>query len=177
MLGENQKQEVPKSAADLGIHDPLMESFPNSAEGRLLFWIAVAFSAFQVATAAHLIDFPSQVVRAFHVGFLTLLIFPFVAMTMRKPAPVKIVAWILALAGVTVALYQWFEFTDLLLRAGDPTQLDIVIGVVALFTVFAAAWVIMGPALACAWSSPRRGRSTASGSRHGRRGRPGWENR
>ena len=147
MLGENLKHEAPKSAAELGIHDPLMESFPNSAEGRLLFWIAVSFSAFQVATAAHLIDFPSQVVRAFHVGFLTLLIFPFVAMTMRKPAPVKIIAWILALAGVTVALYQWYEYTDLLLRAGDPTQLDIVIGVVALFTVFAGAWVIMGPAL------------------------------
>ena len=33
------------------------------------------------------------------------------------------------------------------LRRGFPLTLDLVVGVVALATVFAAAWVIMGPAL------------------------------
>ena len=47
-----------------GIADPHEQGFPPGWQGRLLFWIAVLFSLFQVATAAHVIDFPSQVVRA-----------------------------------------------------------------------------------------------------------------
>ncbi|MEZ5780013.1 MAG: TRAP transporter permease [Paracoccaceae bacterium] len=138
---------MPKDAPELSVHDPLAESFPATAEGRALFWIAVVFSAFQIATAAHLIDLSSQVVRAFHVGFLTLLGFPLLAALRRRSVPVKAVAWVLAAAGVVVALYQWWEYTPLLLRAGDPLPRDIVIGIIALLTVFAAAWSLMGPAL------------------------------
>ncbi|HUG63486.1 MAG TPA: TRAP transporter fused permease subunit, partial [Methylomirabilota bacterium] len=139
--------EPPAGDPDLGLHDPLAASFPRSPEGRLLFWIAVAFSVFQLATAAHLIDFASQIVRAVHVGFLTLLTFPLVAAARGYGPAVKAAAWAMALAGVGVALYQWVEFTPLLLRAGDPLPMDLVVGVVALVTVFAAAWAIMGPAL------------------------------
>ena len=41
--------ELPLQA---GLRDPLSETFPHTTEGRLLFWIAVAFSTFQVATAS-----------------------------------------------------------------------------------------------------------------------------
>ena len=54
-------------------------SFPAGAVGRLLFWIAVIFSVFQIATAAHLVDLPSQITRAVHVGFLIALTFPLIA--------------------------------------------------------------------------------------------------
>jgi len=139
--------DMPADAPDLGLHDPLAESFPATAEGRALFWIAVLFSVFQIATAAHLVDLSSQIVRAFHVGFLTLLGFPLLAALKRKSPPFKAIAWALALAGVVVALYQWWEYTPLILRAGDPLPRDIVLGIVALATVFAAAWFLMGPAL------------------------------
>lgn len=138
---------MPKDAPDLGLHDPLAESFPATAEGRALFWIAVVFSVFQIATAAHLLDFSSQIVRAFHVGFLTLLGFPLLAALKKKTLTFRTVAWALALTGVVVALYQWWEYTPLILRAGDPLPRDIVLGVAALITVFAAAWLLMGPAL------------------------------
>ncbi|XDB00209.1 TRAP transporter permease [Sulfitobacter sp. LCG007] len=138
---------MPKNAPDLGVHDPLAESFPLGTEGRVLFWIAVAFSVFQIATAAHVVDFPSQIVRAFHVGFLTLLCFPLLAALRRKAIPVKAIAWALGLAGVAVALYQWWEYTPLLMRAGDPLPRDFVMGIIALITVFGAAWWLMGPAL------------------------------
>ena len=46
-------------AAD-AVHDPLGEGFPPGLMGRALFWLAVVFSLFQFATAAHLIDMPSQ---------------------------------------------------------------------------------------------------------------------
>lgn len=123
------------------------EGFPKTSEGRLLYWVAVAFSAFQVATAAHLVDMPSQVVRAIHVGFLLLIGFPLMAAILGWRAPMRAVAWLLAAASVAVALYQWVEYAPLLMRAGDPLAADIVIGVIALTTVFAAAWLTMGPAL------------------------------
>ena len=79
MIHDEPAHRMPPEAPDLGLHDPLAESFPPTLAGRLLFWIAVAFSLFQIATAAHLLDLPSQVVRAIHVGFLLLLTFPLVA--------------------------------------------------------------------------------------------------
>ena len=129
------------------IHDPTHGSFPLTREGKLLFWIAVAFSVYQIASAAHIINLPSQVVRAFHVGFLTLLAFPLVAAMTNRPLPIKVVAWALGIAGMGVAFYQWWEYVPLIQRTGFPLTRDIVVGVIALITVFAAAWVVMGPAL------------------------------
>ena len=147
MLHDQTPHQVPEAQPDLGLHDPLAESFPSTPEGRLLFWLALLFSVFQIATAAHIVDFASQVVRAIHVGFLMLLTFPLVALARKSGPAVKTLAWIMAGLGVVVAFYQWYEYTELLLRAGDLLTRDIILGVIALGTVFAAAWVIMGPAL------------------------------
>jgi TRAP transporter 4TM/12TM fusion protein len=138
-----------QSSADeaLAHHDPLSSGFPPGLEGRILFWIAVTFSAFQIATAAHLIDFASQITRAFHLGFLALLGFPLLALMKGGSKTARTLGWGMAALGVTVALYQWWEYVPLIMRAGDPETRDIVIGCIALFTVFAAAWALMGPAL------------------------------
>lgn len=88
---------------------------------------------------------PSQVQRACHVGFLLLLTFPLIAI--NKHVALKAIAWILALSAVVIAGYQWVEYEPLLVRAGDPTELDIYLGVIALATVFVATWQLMGPAL------------------------------
>ncbi len=128
-------------------HDPLAAGFPPGWEGRALFWIAVAFSVFQIVTAAHLVDFASQITRAFHVGFLMLLGFPILALMRGVGAPIRALAWMAACAGVVIALYQWWDYVPLLMRAGDPLPRDIAFGVAALVLVFAAAWATMGPAL------------------------------
>ncbi|CAG1008959.1 MAG: TRAP transporter permease [Rhizobiaceae bacterium] len=135
------------AAQGAAVHDPTGEGFPGGLKGRLLFWIAVAFSAWQIATAAHLISVPSQVLRAAHVGFLLLLAFPLVAAARGASTAGRALAWLLASAGVAVAVYQYVEYAPLILRAGDLNGVDIAFGVVALVTVFAASWVIMGPAL------------------------------
>ena len=147
MQASDGNHKLAEGDGDLGIHDPLADSFPRSPEGRLLFWIAVAFSLFQIATAAHLTNLPSQVIRAVHVGFLGLLGFPFLALAHRRGPGVKALAWAFAAVSVAVAAYQWIEYAPLILRAGDPTQMDTVIGVLALLVVFAAAYALMGPAL------------------------------
>ena len=121
--------------------------FPAGQIGRVLFWIAVVFSLFQIATAAHVLDMASQIQRAIHVGFLTLLAFPLVAYARRAPSRVVALAWLLAGIGVSVALYQWWEYEPLILRAGRPLPQDIVVGIALLVVVFAAAWTMMGAAL------------------------------
>ncbi|HPE26157.1 MAG TPA: TRAP transporter permease [Albidovulum sp.] len=137
-------------AQDAALHDPLSAGFPEGVQGRILFWIAVAFSVFQIATAAHFIDMASQVTRAIHVGFLGLLAFPLLALLKGRGGrgrAATVLGWALAAAAVVVAGYQWWEYVPLLMRAGDPLDRDILVGVLALVLVFAAAWWLMGPAL------------------------------
>ncbi|GHG98532.1 TRAP transporter permease [Pseudodonghicola xiamenensis] len=129
------------------IHDPLADSFPNSPVGRFLFWLAVAFSVYQISIAAHVIDLPSQVMRAVHVAFLMALGFPLLALGRGFGPVAKTLCWLFALAGVGVAAYQWIEYTPLLFRAGDPNTLDLIVGCIAVVGVFVAAWILMGPAL------------------------------
>ncbi|HBS99447.1 MAG TPA: C4-dicarboxylate ABC transporter permease [Citreicella sp.] len=127
--------------------EPHGAAFPAGTVGRGLFWLAVVFSLFQIATAAHLVDMPSQITRAVHVGFLMALTFPLMAYARPRSGLLTSLGWALALAGVAVALYQWVEYRDLILRAGRPTDLDITVGVIALLTVFAAGYAMMGIAL------------------------------
>jgi len=129
------------------LHDPLASSFPPSLTGRFLFWLAVAFSLYQISIAAHVIDLPSQVMRAVHVGFLLALGYPLLALGRGFGTPLRALCWLFAAAGVAVAAYQWIEYTPLLFRAGDPNLPDLVFGCVAIVTVFVAAWLLMGPAL------------------------------
>ena len=138
---------APAGDPDLGIHDPLTESFPPTLEGRLLFWIAVAFSLYQIAIAAHIVTLSSQIQRALHLGFLMLLCFPLLAALRHKGGAWKTASWVLAGLGVVVAGYQWVEYVPLMLRSGSLNQIDVIIGIIALATTFAAAWVVMGPAL------------------------------
>ncbi len=138
---------APAGDPDLGLHDPLAESFPDGIQGRLLYWIAVAFSLYQIAIAAHIVSLSSQIQRALHLGFLMLLCFPLLAALRKKGGVWSVIAWIMAGLGVVVAGYQWVEYVPLMLRSGALNQMDVVIGVIALVTTFAAAWVVMGPAL------------------------------
>ncbi|OCX67333.1 C4-dicarboxylate ABC transporter [Thioclava sp. SK-1] len=131
----------------LAAHDPLAQSFPPTSVGKILFWLAVAFSTYQIAIAAHVIDLPSQVMRAVHVGFLMALGFPLLAAAKGYGGVARGLCWALAASAVAVAAYQWIEYTELLMRAGDPLVIDLVFGVAAVVAVFIAAWMLMGPAL------------------------------
>ena len=144
---DNTNEQSATASAELHRHDALTRAFPATWDGRILFAIALAFSVFQIATAAHLVDFASQIVRVVHVGFVTVLVFPLLATLAGRGTVAKIIAWSLAFLGAAVAFYQCYEYAELLVRAGDPLPRDIFFGVVALAVVFAAAWALMGPAL------------------------------
>jgi TRAP transporter 4TM/12TM fusion protein len=112
---------------------------------RALFYVALLFSTYQIIMAAfHPVS--SQVLRAGHVGFLLMVVylsFP----ANGKGRPWQPLAWVLALAGMGTAFYQWYFEGDLIQRSGDLTTFDFVVGVALIVLVFEAARRVMGIAL------------------------------
>ncbi|MBI4756715.1 MAG: TRAP transporter permease [Betaproteobacteria bacterium] len=118
----------------------------RDTQARILFYVGVAFSTFQIVTAAFS-PLPSTVVRAIHVGFLLLMTFGLLQGLTARARPQPWLSWPLGVAGFVLATYHWIFDADLIQRAGDPTALDLVVGTVTLVLVFEAARRIMGPAL------------------------------
>lgn len=183
----------------------LPESFGEGFLGRLLFWIAVSFSTFQIITsfgipldqpfiaglslthlfavtmvawAAWLIglgvrrrsivdgvmawiavaaafglvlwfggSMPSQVVRTIHVGFLCLVAGAMIANHRAGSSSLRAVGWIVGVVSFLVGLYHWANYEELVVRAGDLTTLDLVVGIAALAILIYLVWRVMGPAL------------------------------
>src|SRR3954470_1296071 len=136
----------------------------GGAKGRVLFWIAVAFSAFQIATAVYAI-LPSQVLRAVHVGFLVLVSSALIANHRAHGHPALVLGWALGIVGFLIGLYHWVFYAELVNRTDElnaidvptilsgfsgvdaTTVLDFAVGVVSLVILFVVAWRMMGPAL------------------------------
>ncbi|WP_296872158.1 TRAP transporter permease [Tibeticola sp.] len=119
---------------------------PHAGMPPALFWIALAFSSFQLVTAAFS-PLSSQVVRAVHVGFVLWLIFtlypPFEDRE-RWRGVGRVLGWVLGLTGFVFGLYHWRFEADLTQRAGELIPADWVVGVVTLALVFEAARRVMG---------------------------------
>ncbi len=110
-----------------------------------LFAVALAFSIFQVATAAYPL-ISTQVLRSVHVGFLLLVVFlsyPVVG----HHRPWQPLAWLLGIAGMTTAAYQWYFEGDLIQRSGELISSDLIVGLLLIGLVFEAARRVMGVAL------------------------------
>jgi TRAP transporter 4TM/12TM fusion protein len=183
----------------------LPESFGAGLTGRLLFWIAVAFSTFQVVTAfgipldrplaggvtlIHLIgaifvawaiwlgmaraggrdivdgvmalvalaltyglivrfggSLPSQIVRTLHVGFLCLVAAAMLANHRSGSTAARVFGWAVGVAGFGIGVYHWALYEQLVNRAGELTQSDLVVGIAAIAILFYLVWRVMGPAL------------------------------
>jgi TRAP-type uncharacterized transport system fused permease subunit len=125
----------------------LPSGFGTGRMGAVAFWIAVAFSAFQIWTAAYG-TLPSQVVRAMHVGFLLLLGFGLMANLVARTPLTRAVYWTLALLGFGTGLYNWVFYTDIIRRSGFLTPADIVVGTILIVLVFDLSRRLMGWPLA-----------------------------
>jgi TRAP transporter 4TM/12TM fusion protein len=183
----------------------LPENFGAGILGKFLFWIAVAFSAFQIVTAfgipldrplfanitvlyligvafvgwagwlvfrhlqgrnvvdgalalvslaiAYALIFkfpgslPSQVVRALHVGFLCLVAGGMLANHKARSPSTRVLGWIIGLFGFAIGVYHWALYEELVIRAGELTQADLVVGIAAIAILFYLVWRVMGPAL------------------------------
>jgi TRAP transporter 4TM/12TM fusion protein len=90
---------------------------------------------------------PSQVVRALHVGFLSLVAGAMIANHRATTPSLRAVGWAIGLVGFVVGLYHWGLYYELVNRAGDLTLADRVIGIAALAVLFFLVWQVMGIAL------------------------------
>jgi TRAP transporter 4TM/12TM fusion protein len=206
--GVNASEVATLEAPSTPIANPehgLPENFGEGLLGRLLFWIAVSFSTFQIVTAfgipldrpllgnitlVYLIgvaivawagwlvflrlkgrsvangalalitlvvtlgiilkfpgSLPSQVVRSVHVGFLSLVAGAMLANHKARSPGTLALGWIIGLAGFVIGLYHWALYEELLIRSGELTQGDLVVGIAAIAILFYLVWRVMGPAL------------------------------
>lgn len=107
---------------------------------RVVFGVALIFSLFQVVTATFS-PIGTQVVRAVHVGFLCFLVM------LTFPGRFRILSFLIGLAALFAAGYQWVFEGDLIFRAGDLNTIDLWVGAIAVIIVFDAARRLMGWAL------------------------------
>ncbi len=122
----------------------------KAIRGRLTFADVVAFLA--VAGAIQLVSafaggLPSQVVRAIHVGFLTLLGGAMIANSFSLPWH-KAAAWGLGIAGFLAGFYQWLFYLPLIDRSGFLNDFDLFVGTASLLVLFIMVQRVMGSAIA-----------------------------
>ncbi|MFJ7648720.1 TRAP transporter permease [Lysinibacillus sp. NPDC097279] len=105
----------------------------------VIFFGLLAFSLFQLYTAIFG-QFTAPIQRTVHLGFglaLIFLLFP-----ARRKAPKHKIAWfdyILSLLSVVVGSYWALNYTELVNRNGTITQLDFLVGLIAVVLVLEAA--------------------------------------
>lgn len=146
--------EALSGATPDAVENPALDNFEHGFPpgfglggwGLLAYGVALAFACFQIAISAwHVL--PSQAVRGLHVGFLLLLTFGLVANFKAKSDAGRMLGWALGILGFGLGLYQLVFYQDLILRDGDPTTLDLVVGTLLVVLVFEGARRLMGNAL------------------------------
>ena len=137
-----QSASSPEPSAEIPT-EGLPPGWGDGFAGRAAFSIAVAFSAFQLYTAAYG-NLPSQVVRAMHVGFLLLLGFALIANLKTPSAVGKTWFWALGVLGFLTGVYNWVFYEAILRRTGFLTTPDIVVGTIVILLVFEGARRLMG---------------------------------
>ena len=148
-MTEQDEIPVPGATSATPLHAPAGPTHEQLAWRTPVFWIALAFSSFQVLTAAFN-PISSQVVRSIHVGFVLLMIFalhPGFSGKRRATRAEWVLAWALGIIGFATGIYQWVFEADLTLRSGDLNSYDWVVGVVLIVLVFEATRRTMGWAL------------------------------
>ncbi|MGE0118640.1 MAG: TRAP transporter permease [Dongiaceae bacterium] len=143
-VDQSAKTELPSEAALEGAEAARLEG----GAARIVFGIALAFSFFQIVTAAFS-PISSIVLRSVHVGFLLLL--TFLLFDVRRGRLRRRIPWYdwgLGALAFALGLYHWAFEGDIILRAGDPDLTDLVVGTLVVALVFEAARRLMG------WSLP-----------------------
>ena len=122
-------------------------------DARIVYWIAVAFSCFQLYTGFWG-PYPAQIQRSIHLSFAFALVF--LLYPVRSKNAINTLRWHNYLfAGFTVAigLYLTFNYTRLMETAGDYTQTDMAVGIIGTLLTLEAARRIVGLPLVIVASS------------------------
>ncbi|MCA0972210.1 TRAP transporter permease [Halobacillus litoralis] len=125
----------------------IMEKYdPDSQVRQLTGWLAkvafillLAFSVFQLITST-VYPLPAQILRSVHVGFGLTLIFLLFPATKKNRSKGKITWYdlVLSVLSIGVGLYWPVFYDQIVMRAGDMTQLDFIVGGLAVVLVLEA---------------------------------------
>jgi TRAP transporter 4TM/12TM fusion protein len=117
--------------------------------------IAFTWSLFQLSISSWLL-LDSITIRAIHLAFAILIIFLSVPVFKKPHKHLEFLAsrdripwndYLFAIGGAISALYLYFEWEGISGRAGSPSTLDLVFGIILLFLLLEAARRAIGPAL------------------------------
>jgi len=111
---------------------------------RIVYWIAVAFSCFQLYTGL-LGAYPAQIQRSIHLSFafaLVFLLYPFRTKTAENR--LRWHHYLFAVFAVGIGLYLTFNYTRLMETAGDYTKLDMLVGLCGTLLTLEAARRVVG---------------------------------
>jgi TRAP transporter 4TM/12TM fusion protein len=141
---EEISKEALRQAEEAAGHVPTLHGFA----GKVVFWMGVIFSLFQIYTAAFN-PISSIIVRSVHVGFVLFLVFLLFRSRLlpgETRERVPFYDWILAIAAFALGFYHWVFHIELMTYP-DPTPMDMVVGTIIIAMVFEAARRVMGLAL------------------------------
>jgi len=118
--------------------------------GKVIAAIAIAFSCFQVYTAIFGV-FDAMIQRTIHLAFAFTLVFLLFPMNKKWPRDrIHPIDFIFAIIGAGTPLYITILWTNVLAqRAGSPTPMDMVIGILGVLLVFEAARRVVGLPIVC----------------------------
>jgi TRAP transporter 4TM/12TM fusion protein len=120
---------------------------PAGIAAALIFIIAVAMAVFHLYTAGFGI-LQAMKQRAVHISFAFILVFLLYPMTKKgDKSRIPFYDYLLAALGVSVGIYILANYNQLVLRAGAPTQMDLVMGFLAILLVLEATRRSVGPEL------------------------------
>ena len=129
---------------------------PTGSVGKLMFWTAFAWAAFQLWIASpfpymfadYLPVLNNTGTRSIHLAFAMFL--GFLAYPAFKSSPrdrIPPLDWLLGIVAIIVTLYLWVFARELADRPGLPTTLDLVVSGIGVVLVLEAARRALGPPL------------------------------
>ncbi len=127
---------------------------PAGLPRHLLYWIPVAWSLFQLWIASPLpfwlgiFILNDTQTRSIHLAFAVFLVF--IGFPAWRTAPrgyVPIYDWVLAFVAAFCASYLFTFYDQLAFRPGQPTTLDMIVGVTGVLVLLEAARRSLGPAI------------------------------
>lgn len=134
-LSEEEQQAI------LQKYDP--ESNTRAVDGimkKVIFFGLLAFSLFQLYTAIEG-QFTAYIQRSIHLGFalsLIFLMFPAMKKSIRK-RKIPIYDYLLSILSIGVGLYWPIQYQELVFRVGTMTDLDFIVGALAILLTLEAA--------------------------------------
>ena len=156
---KDEEHEIKKTAAapaateddeNIDIDEIMAKYDKESATRHLrswLFWavkiVAIAFAVFQLYTAV-VGERPPQIQRMAHLGFVLALTFLLYPPTFKGRDRFNWFDLLLVIGGVAVTSYYLVNYRDLMLRAGDYTNLDLIVGGIGILLILEACRRVVG---------------------------------